>query len=131
MLSQKVWSTTEFMIVCYQYIQRCLSILLQQTQEELHDKPFKCVLYDSKRDPKKETYKHMFETIPPPADGDDTNNTTLLYYTLGNSALKRSCQEYKDAGYSENGKYRIILDGKLTGVQCKITGGYGWIVIQN
>ena len=45
MLSQKVWSTTECIMLCYQYIQRCLSILLQQTQEELQDKTFKCVLY--------------------------------------------------------------------------------------
>ena len=52
---------------------------------------------------------------------------------LRTNTFKSSCQEYKRAGYSTSGKYRIILRGKLTQTTCDMEkhGGHGWIVIQS
>ena len=122
LLRQKVWSHLECNMLCLQHVQWCLSILIEKITGE---NSIQCLLYDTRKQPSEN--KDMYVSISP-----SSNKTTQLYF-LGNKALKPDCQEYKKAGYTEDGEYRIILAGKHTKLFCDMTsrGGYGWIVLQS
>ena len=120
-LAQKVSSFIECHMLCYQHIQQCLSVWIEETKDS-KGQIYTCVLYDKRRYPRNQV--NDFEPV--------TSNKTSIYYILKNDAFKLSCQEYQKAGYSQSGQYWVNLEGKLTKITCSMDGhgGHGWIVIQ-